>query len=225
MSAQGGNANSGRGICCDGHVDHRQPRGVRGLQAKPLGSLGWEISVISSRREKAESLGMTIVLNDPPLERQTGDSRYRPPEEEVLNCEVVTLHVPLTYEGPFKTFHLFNRDTLAYLKPSAIFINTSRGEVVDSLALLNRYKKTTEGKTVLDVWESEPNIDWELFRHVTLGTPHIAGYSLDGKAEGDLFDLPSPLSTPRVVALLEPIPIATVASSILGRNRGKKAKP
>ncbi len=180
-SAQGGNANSVAEYVVTAMLIIANQEGQR-LAGKSIGIVGVG-NIGHLVKEKAESLGMTIVLNDPPLEQQTGDKKYRP-LKEVLNCEVVTLHVPLTYEGPFKTFHLFNGATLAQLKPSAIFINTSRGEVVDSLALLNRYKKTTAGKTVLDVWESEPNIDWELFQQVTLGTPHIAGYSLDGKAEG-----------------------------------------
>ena len=180
-SAQGGNANSVAEYVVTAMLIIANQKGQR-LAGKSLGIVGVG-NIGHLVKEKAESLGMTIILNDPPLEQQTGDNKYRP-LKEVLNCEVVTLHVPLTYEGPFKTFHLFNGDTLAHLKPSALFINTSRGEVVDSLALLNRYKKTTEAKTVLDVWESEPNIDWELFQHVTLGTPHIAGYSLDGKAQG-----------------------------------------
>ena len=68
-----------------------------------------------------------------------------------------------------------------------MFINTSRGEVLDTQALLNRLQEKPSRTTVLDVWESEPTINWELFNRVSLGTPHIAGYSLDGKAQGTWF--------------------------------------
>ena len=132
---------------------------------------------------KAEALGMTVVLNDPPLAETTDERIYRP-LEEALECDVVTVHVPLTFEGAFKTFHLLDKATLTHLSPATIFINTSRGEVVETQPLLNQLEKGSLGATVLDVWEFEPDINWELFKLVSLGTPHIAGYSLDGKAQG-----------------------------------------
>jgi erythronate-4-phosphate dehydrogenase len=180
-SAQGGNANSVAEYVVTALLIIANQQGLR-LAGKSFGIVGVG-NIGRIVKAKAEALGMAVVLNDPPLGQETGDKTYRP-LKEALNCDVVTLHVPLTYGGPFKTFHLFDDATLAHLKPSAIFINTSRGEVVDTQVLLNRHKKKTDGKTVLDVWESEPNINWELSQQVNLGTPHIAGYSLDGKAQG-----------------------------------------
>ena len=91
------------------------------------------------------------------------------------------LHVPLTLDGPDATFHLIGADELACMTPSSILINTARGEVVDNAALREALTGGTIGGAVMDVWEGEPSINWDLLNHVTLGTPHIAGYSSDGK--------------------------------------------
>jgi len=133
-------------------------------------------------KKKAEALGMRPVLNDPPLaETEQIDHRSL---EETLGCDIVTLHTPFTTGGPCPTFHLLNEHTLKWLKPTAIFINAARGEVVETHALLDAITHKRIGPTVIDVWEDEPDIKWELFQTVTLGTPHIAGHSLDGKANG-----------------------------------------
>ncbi|RMH37167.1 MAG: 4-phosphoerythronate dehydrogenase [Nitrospirae bacterium] len=134
---------------------------------------------------KAQALGLIPIFNDPPLARATGDIRYRP-LDEVLDSEIVTLHVPLTKEEPFATYHLFNGQRLALLKPSTIFLNTARGAVVDNLALSHQLRLRAIGPTVLDVWEHEPHLHWDLVQRVDLGTPHIAGYSLEGKAQATL---------------------------------------
>ena len=133
-------------------------------------------------KHKAEALGMIPILNDPFL-AQTGEITHHS-LEDTLNCDVVTLHVPFTKEGPFPTHHLINKHTLAWLKPSTIFLNAARGEVVETQALLDAIHHKRIGPTVLDVWEHEPHINWDLFEAVTIGTPHIAGHSLDGKAAG-----------------------------------------
>ena len=133
-------------------------------------------------KQKAEALGMTPILNDPLLAETSEINNHS--LEDTLKCDIVTLHVPLTKDGPFPTHHLINKDSLKWLKPSTIFINASRGEVVETQALLNAIRNQQIGPTVLDVWEHEPQINWDLFEAVTLGTPHIAGHSLDGKAAG-----------------------------------------
>ena len=103
---------------------------------------------------------MQTLLHDPPLARDTGDRRYRP-LAEILQADFVTLHVPLTLDGPDATFHLIGADELAHMASSSILINTARGEVVDNAALLAALTKGTIGDAVLDVWEKEPAIDWE----------------------------------------------------------------
>ncbi|MDD9860801.1 MAG: 4-phosphoerythronate dehydrogenase [Nitrospira sp.] len=152
------------------------------LQGTTIGIIGvGRIGSLVARRTKA--LGMRPILNDPPLERATGDPRYRP-LAEALQADVLTLHVPLTVEGADATLHLIGNDELARMTPSAILINTSRGAVVDNDALLEALTQRTIGGAVMDVWEGEPSINWNLLRQVTLGTPHIAGHSFDGKVNG-----------------------------------------
>ncbi len=151
------------------------------LEGKTIGIVGvGNIGRLVKR--KAEALGMHPILNDPPLAK-IGKIEHHS-LEETLRCDVVTLHTPLTTDGPYPTFHLLNEQTLSHMKPSAIFINAARGEVVDTSALLDAITHQRIGPTIIDVWEQEPEINWELFQAATLGTPHIAGHSLDGKANG-----------------------------------------
>lgn len=134
-------------------------------------------------KSKAEALGMHPILNDPPL-AELGHHIDHRPLEEALGCDVVTLHTPLTTGGPHPTYHLLNERTFKWIQPTAVFINAARGEVVETQALLNAITRQQIGPTVIDVWEQEPGISWELFQAVTLGTPHVAGHSLDAKANG-----------------------------------------
>lgn len=146
-----------------------------------LGVVG--VGNIGSRVAKiAGELGFDILKNDPPLEFLTGSKDFVS-LREILNCDIITLHVPLTIQGENKTFHLFNEENLSQLKENTLFINTSRGEVVDNLALLNALKRK-KLITVLDVWENEPEINYDLLHEVILSTPHIAGYSFEGKVQG-----------------------------------------
>jgi len=132
---------------------------------------------------KATALGLECVLNDPPLARQTGDPRYKP-IEAILECDIVTLHVPLTRAGPDPTHHLADERFVRRMKPGGILINTSRGGVADGDALKRALDDGHLKACVLDVWEGEPKIDTHLLERVALGTPHIAGYSFDGKVNG-----------------------------------------
>ncbi len=152
------------------------------LEGKSIGVVG--VGNVGSRVEKkCRTLGMKPVLNDPPLQRQTGDGKYQP-LEEICKCDFVTLHTPLTYEGQDKTYHLADEKFFSSLKDGVVFINTSRGGVVDTASLKRAVKSGKIKATVLDVWENEPAIDTELLEMVDIGTPHIAGYSYDGKIAG-----------------------------------------
>ncbi len=152
------------------------------LAEKSIGIVG--VGNVGSRVEKkTKALGIKTVLNDPPLKRKTGDEKYRP-IKEIFDCDIVTLHTPLTLEGKDKTYHLADEKFFESLKTGAIFINTSRGRVHDSPALKKAISSGKIKACVLDVWENEPNIDTELVKMVDFGTPHIAGYSYDGKAAG-----------------------------------------
>ena len=137
----------------------------------------------SAAEQKARALGIMPVLNDPPLARETGDAKYRP-LDEALACDIVTCHTPLTYDGPDPTYHLAGADFFARMKGDVWLCNAGRGEVVDSAALLEVIDGGRLGAAILDVWEGEPAIDGELLKKVDVGTPHIAGYSYDGKVNG-----------------------------------------
>lgn len=149
------------------------------LRGKTLGIIGHGNT---GRRtaHKAEALGMHVLLNDPPLARQTGDSQYLP-LDALMNADIISLHVPLTMTGPDATYRLFDARRLSAMKTGAILINTSRGPVVEGSSLKEMLRHGRLGACVLDVWENEPSLDVDLLKLVTLGTPHIAGYSHDGK--------------------------------------------
>jgi erythronate-4-phosphate dehydrogenase len=103
--------------------------------------------------------------------------------EDVLQSDVLCLHTPLTTKGTFPTYHLFDEEALAQLSPKALLINAGRGAVVDNTALL-RLLPNKLWQVALDVWEQEPDITLPLLEQVNIGTPHIAGYSHDGKVNG-----------------------------------------
>ncbi|HUL43813.1 MAG TPA: 4-phosphoerythronate dehydrogenase [Bacteroidota bacterium] len=150
-----------------------------GLKGKSVGIVG--VGNVGSKVEKAcRVLGMEVLLNDPPLARSTGDRKYLP-LDALMECDILTVHVPLTRTGPDPTYHLFDRDRLGKLKPESLFLNTSRGAVVETTALRNALSSGHIANSVIDVWENEPDIDLDLLSVVSLATPHIAGYSLDGK--------------------------------------------
>lgn len=128
----------------------------------------------------ARALGLRVLLNDPPLQRHTGSAEYLP-LEALLEADVVTLHVPLTRKGDDPTWHLFDARRLARLRDDVVLINTARGAVIDNQALGAWLAQRPQATAVLDVWEGEPAIDAGLLERVFLGTPHIAGYSLEGK--------------------------------------------
>lgn len=149
------------------------------LRGRTLGVVGHG-NTGSRVARKATAVGMNVLLNDPPLARSTGDKRYMP-LDALMSADVISLHVPLTEAGDDATFHLFDAKRLAAVKKGSILINASRGAVVDSNALKESVRRRHIDACVLDVWENEPRIDTELLQLSLLGTPHIAGYSYDGK--------------------------------------------
>jgi len=129
-------------------------------------------------------LGMNVLMNDPPRAEKEGLAQFVPLDEILNMSDIISLHVPLKTSGTHQTYHLFDKTTFEQLRRSTILINSSRGEVVDTYALKNALRKKEIGAAVLDVWENEPNVDKELLPMLNIGTPHIAGYSTDGKANG-----------------------------------------
>jgi len=180
-SAPGSNANSVADYIVAALLSVAQKHKIT-LEGKLIGVVGVG-NVGSKVAKKCAALGMRVKLNDPPLFRQTGDTRYRP-LNELFDCDFITLHTPLTREGQDKTYHLADEKFFASLKPGCVFINTCRGAVHDTAALKNAIRSKKLSAVILDVWENEPNIDCELLRLVDISTPHIAGYSLDGKIAG-----------------------------------------
>lgn len=104
--------------------------------------------------------------------------------DEILQQDIISIHTPLTQHGQFPSCHMFNDTVIASLPAGTVIINTARGRVIDNKALLNRLQHGSELITVLDVWENEPAVELDLLKLVTIGTPHIAGYSDDGKRKG-----------------------------------------
>lgn len=128
-------------------------------------------------------LGVTVRVSDPPLEASTADMPFAP-LDEVLDCDVVSLHTPLTLDGPHPTRHLLDHQRLSGLRGHQLLINCGRGAVVDNQALANRLRLPDAPLVALDVWENEPSPMPELLDRCWLATPHIAGYSLEGKSRG-----------------------------------------
>ncbi len=151
------------------------------LREKSIGIVG--VGNIGNRVSKlASSLEMKVLKNDPFLKRLTNREDYLE-LNELMECDIITLHVPLNMDGLDKTFHLFDHKKLENLEEGTILINASRGAVIDNKALLN-IKDKKNISIVLDVWENEPNINSDLLQRTNIATPHIAGYSYEGKVNG-----------------------------------------
>jgi erythronate-4-phosphate dehydrogenase len=179
--------------------------------------------------KKAETLGMRALQNDPPREREWRRAGVAPcpfvPLEQVLaESDVVTLHVPLTREGPDATARMAGERFFAALKPGAIFVNAARGGILETDALLAAMDRGIVSHAVLDTWEGEPAYRLDAMARADLGTPHIAGHSFEGKAVGTemvyraacrFLGRPAPLA---VEPLYAPPPVPRVAVSAAGRR-------
>lgn len=152
------------------------------LDTATLGIVG--VGNVGSKVEKlCRSLGVNTLLCDPPrMEKEGGE--FVAFDEVLEKADVITFHVPLDYDSKYPTFHMLNEHSIKKLKRKPIIINSSRGEVIKTEALKEGCKDGKISKIVLDVWENEPEIDRDLLDAVLIGTPHIAGYSADGKANG-----------------------------------------
>jgi erythronate-4-phosphate dehydrogenase len=133
--------------------------------------------------ERATALGVTVKLCDP-LKQQAGDPRVFVTYDDALKCDLVSFHVPLLRQGEHATFHLLDEKRIHALRPEQIILNACRGEVWDNQAMLKRQQSASPLRLVMDVWENEPNILQALVPYTEIATPHIAGYSLEGKYRG-----------------------------------------
>lgn len=132
-------------------------------------------------RDALQPFGCHILLNDPPRQQQEGGA-FVDLETIGRECDVITFHTPLTKDGAFPSFHLANQHFFETLKRKPILINAARGGVVDEAELLKALHSGAVRAAVIDTWEGEPDISLSLLEEAVIGTPHIAGYSADGKA-------------------------------------------
>ncbi|HDI3023191.1 TPA: 4-phosphoerythronate dehydrogenase PdxB [Cronobacter turicensis] len=178
------------------------------LTDRTVGIVG--VGNVGSRLQaRLEALGVRTLLCDPPRADRGDRGDFRPLDELVREADILTFHTPLFKDGPYKTLHLADEALIARLKPGAILINACRGPVVDNAALLARLEAGQPLSVVLDVWEPEPALNVELLKRVDIGTAHIAGYTLEGKARGttQVFEAYSQLlGAPQQVALATLLP-------------------
>lgn len=159
-------------------IDRGEP-----LEGKTLGIVG--VGHVGKEVEKrCAALGLRILRNDPPRAEQEGASGFVSLDQIAEEADIITLHTPLTKEGPFATYHLAGEAFFSRLKKRPWLINSCRGAVHDTCSLLAAKRQGLIGALILDCWENEPGIDRELLQEADLATPHIAGFSADGKANG-----------------------------------------
>ena len=153
------------------------------LEGRTLGVIG--AGHVGSRVAKVgAALGMRVLLNDPPRAEAEGPEKFVPLAELLREADVATLHVPKESGGAHPTIDLADAAFFAALKPGARLISAARGEVVDETALKAALHSGRLADAAIDVWRNEPEIDRELLALARFATPHIAGYSTDGKANG-----------------------------------------
>lgn len=157
-------------------------RATSAWQDKVVGIIG--VGEVGGRLATTlQALGVETLLCDPPRVEQ-GESGFVGLDELIERCDVISCHVPLTEDGPHATYHLVDEPRLAALRPGAWLINSSRGPVIDNTALNYVLAQRSDLLVALDVWEHEPLADPQLASRCALATPHVAGYSLDGKLRG-----------------------------------------
>lgn len=153
------------------------------FEGKTLGVVG--VGNVGSRVVlKGLALGMRVLQNDPPRAEREGPAGFADLEQVLAESDVVTLHTPLERGGAHPTFHRIGEREFSQMKPGALLLNTARGAVVDNPALLRALKGGKLGGAILDVWENEPDPNVDLLVRTRIATPHIAGYSFDGKIAG-----------------------------------------
>lgn len=184
--------------------------------------------------EMARSWGMRVLCCDPPR-AERGEQGFVSLETIAREADVITLHTPLIQEGPHATYHLANETFFNSLQRKPYFINTSRGETTETVALLQALEEGKIAQCIIDVWEHEPDINLDLLDRCYLGTPHIAGYSADGKANATrmslealsrhfgLGDVPEILPPPPVQAVVRGNSRAEVLLSIYNPHTDSQA--
>lgn len=152
---------------------HQQTIGIVGV-----GNVGAKVERF------CRSMGMKVLLNDPPREKAEGSEHFVSLQTIQQEADIITLHVPLESGGDYPTWHLADESFFLQLMKRPVLINSCRGEVVKTSALKSALQQGLISEAVCDCWENEPDIDLELLNSCIIATPHIAGYSRDGKANG-----------------------------------------
>lgn len=153
------------------------------LKGKTIGVVG--VGQVGTRVAKTcEILGMNVLLNDPPRERREGSSQFVSLQTIQESADIISFHVPLNMTGADRTFHMVDDDFLRDLKHKPLLINTCRGEVFDTGPVCDALGEERISGVIVDCWENEPDLNLDFLGLADYGTPHIAGYSKDGKANG-----------------------------------------
>lgn len=170
----------------------------RDLSGMTLGIIG--VGHVGKKiAEVGRAFRMNVLLNDPPRAEAEGDSEFTCLAELLEKSDIVTLHVPLENSGKYPTANMADEKFFAQMKRGAYFFNSCRGEVMDKAAFIAAKNSGKIAGALIDVWPDEPDLDPELLAAVEIGTPHIAGYSREGKANGttasvravaEFFDIP-----------------------------------
>ena len=155
------------------------------LEGKTIGVIG--VGQVGSRvAKRAAALGLHVQLNDPPRAEKEGHAEFQCLEKLLTESDIVTLHVPLVAEQPWPTLKMADDHFFKAMKPGSVFINAARGKVLDCDALLRAKAAGIISYAVLDVWDPEPQIRADVLAAANIGTPHIAGHSLEGKLNGTI---------------------------------------
>ncbi len=151
-------------------------------QKKVLGIIGLG-NIGQCLAHYAQDLGWEVIGYDPLVQRE--QIKQVAFDQLLQQADIISLHVPLTtsQQSPYPTYHLINKQALAMIKTDTMLINSARGKVIQESALLADISKNNR-QVVLDVFEYEPTIKVQLLNNLAIATPHIAGYTLEGKLRG-----------------------------------------
>lgn len=150
-----------------------------------VGNVGKKVALV------CEALGMRVLKNDPPREEVEGSTGFVSLDTIKKEADVITFHTPLTREGKYTTYHLADDSFFGNLAKNPIIINAARGGIIDTNAIKKALTQKQIAGAVIDCWEKEPVIDLQYMQLVDMATPHIAGYSADGKANATRMSLES----------------------------------
>lgn len=152
-----------------------RPIGAHTIAIIGLGNVG---SIVE---RWARGFDMKVLRYDPPRQRAEGGDDWATLDQIAAEADIITFHTPLTRGGEDPTYHMLDAGFLGKLRRAPILINSARGEVWDTAAVVEAKNAGRVGPLIVDCWEDEPKINLELLKQASVATPHIAGYSAEGK--------------------------------------------